>query len=109
MEPIQIILTLGNLITLSIAIAAFFRQNRRDSQEYTSQITILQAEVSSLKSFVNAASIAEMASMKQSVDELKKRLEKLDNDVEKKIDSLSDKMDSIVNKMQELLIQIAKK
>lgn len=109
MEPLQIILSAGQLITLCIAIAAFFRQNNKDSEEVATKISTLQGKVTNLQEFINASSISEMAAMKQSVDDLKKRLEKLDNDVEKKIDQLSNKMDSLVNKMQEVLIQISKK
>lgn len=107
MDPIQLLI--AQIITLGIAIAAFFRQGRKDSEEVHSSITELQSKVANLQQFINASSITEMAAMKQSVDDLKKRVEKLDTDVEKKIDQLSHKMDSIVDKMQELLIQISKR
>ena len=109
MEPLQIFLSFGQIITLGIAVAAFFRQGRKDSEEVHSHITELQSKVSTLQQYINASSITEMGAMKQSIDDLKKRLEKLDTDVEKKIDQISNKMDGLVDKMQELLIQISKR
>ena len=108
MEPIQILLTFGNLITLAIAIAAFSRQGKKDSQDLTEKITTLQGRVGNLQEIINAANINEFSAMKQSMDDLKRRVEKLDIDVDKKIDQLSNKMDQLVGKVQEVLISISK-
>lgn len=109
MDTIQIILSIGGLITLAISISAFIRQNKSDAAGTAAKMTALEEKISNLQSLVNAISVAEIASMKQSLSDLRARVERLDTDVEKKIDQLSNKLDGMVTKLQEILVELSKK
>ena len=108
METIHIILSIGGLVTLAISIAAFIRLNRTDAAGLASEITMLKQKIANLQDIVNAISVAEIASMKQSLSDLRARVERLDTDVEKKIDQLSAKIDKLSETMQKILLEMSK-
>lgn len=89
-------ISIGTLVTLLLSILSFIRTNKNDATILISKMSVIEQRVESMGQLVNAISVAEIASMKQSLSDLRSRVDKLDGDMEKKIDQLSDKLDRLL-------------
>lgn len=89
-------ISIGTLVTLILSILSFIRTTKNDAATLTAKMSVMEQRLESMGQLVNAISVAEIASMKQSLSDLRSRVDKLDGDMEKKIDQLADKLDRLL-------------
>lgn len=108
MGILEMLISLGSLLTLVISIAAFLRQNKIDAADYATKIAKVENEVSALKEKVNTVGYTDVPKLQSTVDNLTEKIHKLDNDLESKIDKVAENMIELSDRINKLLIKLAK-
>lgn len=108
MGVLELVLSLGSLLTLVLSVAAFLRQNKMDAADYATKIIKLEQDINNLKAKVEDVGINDLPHIKGDVNNLSEKVNKLSNDWENKIDKIDTKLMNLDEKVNKIYIILAK-
>ena len=108
MGVLELVLSLGSLLTLVLSVAAFLRQNKMDAADYATKIIKIEQDIKYLKDRVEEVGINDLPPLKGNVANLSEKVNKLSEDWENKIDKIDTKLISLEDKINKIYIILAK-